>query len=216
MFNEDEIIRHFNPFLGKTPSQIGSLLGEGLQQRKNKYALLTKNILGEEKGNSLSSNNIVTKTIRLNSNNTPQEAISFPAFRYNDIVEETWDSSNFKAILERRFFCVFYKKRGERFYLEKIKFWQMPDEDILACKQVWEQTVECINKGSIVNEIKNNKRSSFFPKSKDHRISHVRPHARDSNDTYPLPVADKLTGVNEYTKHSFWLNKSYIESSIFL
>ena len=34
--------------------------------------------------------------------------------------------------------------------------------------------------------------------------------ARDAQDTYPLPVIDKLTGATEYTKHCFWINNTYI------
>ena len=32
--------------------------------------------------------------------------------------------------------------------------------------------------------------------------------------SYILPVEDKFTGLNEYTKHCFWLNNSYILSII--
>lgn len=44
----------------------------------------------------------------------------------------------------------------------------------------------------------------------------VRPHARNAADTYELPFADKLTGLTEYTKHSFWLNASYVKDEIYL
>jgi hypothetical protein len=39
---------------------------------------------------------------------------------------------------------------------------------------------------------------------------HVRPHAQRKNDTYPLPVADRKTGLLDYTKHCFWLNNNYV------
>ena len=44
----------------------------------------------------------------------------------------------------------------------------------------------------------------------ENKYCHVRPHAQNANDTYPLPVSDILTGVNEYTKQCFWLNNNYI------
>jgi len=46
--------------------------------------------------------------------------------------------------------------------------------------------------------------------------AHVRPHAQNANDTYPLPVADKLTGLTDYTKHCFWINASYVRDEIYL
>ena len=45
----------------------------------------------------------------------------------------------------------------------------------------------------------------------ENKVCHVRPHARDSKDTYPLPTKDKLTGLSEYTKQCFWINNKYLE-----
>ena len=47
---------------------------------------------------------------------------------------------------------------------------------------------------------------------KDNEVCHVRPHARDAQDTFPLPVPDRLTGLTCYTKHCFWLNSKYVET----
>jgi hypothetical protein len=44
----------------------------------------------------------------------------------------------------------------------------------------------------------------------------VRPHAKNTSDTFPLPIIDKLLNVSEYTKHSFWLNNSYVRDEIYL
>ena len=37
----------------------------------------------------------------------------------------------------------------------------------------------------------------------------------NKNDTFPLPFADKLTKLESYTKHSFWLNADYIKNNIY-
>ncbi len=71
--------------------------------------------------------------------------------------------------------------------------------------------------GEIVKEItEKGIRKTSFPKKTENRISHVRPHARNAADTYELPIADKLTGLTEYTKHCFWLNASYVKDEIYL
>ena len=44
----------------------------------------------------------------------------------------------------------------------------------------------------------------------ENEYCHVRPHAQKAIDVYPLPVKDKLTGLEEYTKQCFWLNNSYV------
>ena len=93
----------------------------------------------------------------------------------------------------------------------------MPYSDIMDAKSVWDKTIELINSGDIVNRISDKGvRYTNFPKQKDSRVSHVRPHANNADDTYPLPVKDKVTGLNDYTKHCFWINASYISNDIYL
>ena len=93
----------------------------------------------------------------------------------------------------------------------------MPHSDILEAKNVWEEMVKTVSNGEIVKEVtEKGVRKTFFPKKTDNRISHVRPHARNSEDTYELPLADKLTGLTEYTKHCFWLNAGYVKDKIYL
>ena len=65
--------------------------------------------------------------------------------------------------------------------------------------------------GNIVKYIDDNGRYfSYFPASSESPYVHVRPHAQNRDDALPLPVADKLTGLMRYPKHSFWLNRSYV------
>jgi hypothetical protein len=112
---------------------------------------------------------------------------------------------------------VFYQFEGEDLILRKVKFWNMPYSDILEAKNVWIEMVKTILNGEIVKEVTNKGiRKTFFPKKTENRISHVRPHARNKEDTYELPISDKLTGLSAYTKHCFWLNASYVRDEIYL
>jgi len=106
---------------------------------------------------------------------------------------------------------------GVNLILRKVKFWNIPYSDILEAKIVWEKMVKTVSNGEIVKEI-NDKgiRKTFFPKKTENRISHVRPHARNAEDTYELSVTHKLTGLTAYTKHCFWLNASYVIEEIYL
>ena len=93
----------------------------------------------------------------------------------------------------------------------------MSYSDIVVAKQVWDNTVKNIKQGKIVKEITDKGvRKTFFPKKTENRISHVRPHAKDKEDCYTLPVKDKLTGLTEYTKQCFWLNAKYVKDEIYL
>lgn len=218
---EDIVIAKFQPFYGKSAKQIEKELGLELNQKaKSYFANLTNAILGLELGQKIEEfekADIQVKTIRLKENNLPKENISFPTFRYEELIETEWEDSNFKNILESKFFFVFYQFERGNLILRKVKFWNMSYSDILEAKIVWEEMVKTVAKGEIVKEVtEKGIRKTFFPKKTENRISHVRPHARDANDTYELPVTDKLTGLKEYTKHCFWLNASYVRDEIYL
>ena len=135
---------------------------------------------------------------------------------YQELIVTDWEDSDFKNILESKFFFVFYQFEGENLILRKVKFWNMPYSDILEAKNVWEEMVKTVSNGKIVKEVtEKGVRKTYFPKKTENKVSHVRPHARNAADTYELPVVDKLTGLTEYTKHCFWLNASYVKNQIF-
>lgn len=218
---EEIVILKFHPFYGKSAEQIEQELGLELNQKaKSYFANLTNAILGIELGKKIEEfekADIQVKTIRLKENNLPKEDISFPTFEYQELVETDWEDSDFKNILESKFFFVFYQFEGEDLILRKVKFWNMPHSDILEAKDVWEKMVKTVSNGEIVKEITDKGiRKTNFPKKTENRVSHVRPHARNAADTYELPVADKLTGLTEFTKHCFWLNASYVKDEIYL
>jgi len=218
---EEVVILKFHPFYGKTAVQIEKELGLELNQNaKNYFANLTNSILGLELGQKIEEfekADIQVKTIRLKENDLPKEDISFPTFEYQELIETEWDDSDFKNILESKFFFVFYQFEGENLILRKVKFWNMPHSDILEAKNVWEEMVNLVLNGEIVKKVTDKGvRKTYFPKKTENRISHVRPHARDKEDTYELPLADKLTGLTAYTKHCFWLNASYVKDEIYL
>ena len=218
---EEIVILKFHPFYGKTAVQIEKELGLELNQKaKSYFANLTNAILGLELGQKIEEfekADIQVKTIRLKENDLPKEDISFPTFEYQELVETDWEDSDFKNILESKFFFVFYQFEGKNLILRKVKFWNMPYSDIVEAKKVWQEMVKTVSNGAIVKEVtEKGVRKTYFPKKTENKVSHVRPHSRNAADTYELPIADKLTGLNEYTKHCFWLNASYVKDEIYL
>lgn len=222
---EEIVIEKFKTYYGKTIEEILDKTGVELNtSAKSFYANLTKAILGIELNKEIEEfekAEIQVKTVRLKENNLPKEDMSFPNFKYEEIVNETWEDSDFKDILEHKFLFVFFQFQGKELVLRKVKFWNMPYSDLLEVEKVWTRTQQIVAKGEIVKEIKTDKngkevRFTNFPNKKFSSISHVRPHAKDASDTYPLPTQDKLTKENEYTKHCFWLNNSYVRDGIYL
>ncbi len=217
---EDIVTSKFKPYYGVSVEEINAILGGNLNRKaKSFYANLVKRILGIELGKKIEEfekAEIIVKTVRLKENNLPKESMSFPAFKYKEIVRRNWENSTLKTIFGQKFFFVFFQYQGDMLVFRKVKFWNMPYTDMQELKQVWTKTVVLIKHGKIVKAVVKGRNHTYFPKQKNHRISHVRPHAQNANDTYPLPVVDELTGWTSYTKHGFWLNASYVRDEIFL
>ena len=157
--------------------------------------------------------NIIPKTIRIEESGRIKESISFPAFKFNEIIEQEWETCDLREELEttKYMFFVFKKKKSEYVFMG-IKLWNMPETDIeTSVMEMWKKTYNTILNGNIVRYIKDGKRKTNFIGMRENEVCHVRPHARNSRDTFKLPVADKLTGATEYTKQCFWINNNYIK-----
>ena len=156
--------------------------------------------------------NIIPRTVRIEENGKIKESISFPAFKFSDIIEQDWETCDLRENLEttKYMFFVFKKERGS-YIFKGIKLWNMPEIDIeTSVMEMWKKTYNTIKTGNIVKYIKNGKRKTNFVGISENEVCHVRPHGRNSRDTIILPVPDKLTGVTEYTKQCFWINNNYI------
>ena len=154
--------------------------------------------------------NIVIKTIRINKNNRIKENMSFPIFKFKELIEEEWDDSTFGNYLrETKFLFVVYKyDDNDELRLKGCQFWNIPYDDLeKEVKVVWEKTKQLIKNGLKI-EVKNGKNCSNLPKISENRVCHVRPHGRNAQDTYELPDGRRLT------KQCFWLNNSYILSQL--
>lgn len=217
---EEIVIDKFKPYYEKkVPEIVAEIDFKINEDAKNFYALLTKSILGIELNQEIEEfqkAEIIVKTVRLKENNLPKEDISFPNFKYEEIVKQTWEETDFKDILEHKFLFVFYQFVGTDIILRKVKFWNMPYQDMIEVERVWNYTKEIISNGNIVKEFKDGIRYTNFPNKSFSKIAHVRPHAANAQDTFPLPFRDKITGAKEYTKHCFWLNNTYVRDEIFL
>ena len=150
--------------------------------------------------------NIVIKTIRLETNGHIKENMSFPAFRFKELVQEEWETSTFGTYLrETRFLFVVYRKdKNGVLHLKGSQFWNIPYTDLERdVKTVWEKTRRIVQEG-IQTAIVGKRKINNLPKQSANPVCHVRPHARNASDTYELPDG------RQFPKQCFWLNNSYI------
>lgn len=209
---ETYIMNKVERYYGKTQSELKALFCVDSTAKNLNEVLLAK-MLGitgkiaytEEFQNA----NIIPKTIRIQKNGHIKESMSFPTFKFTEIINETWEESTLLNYLEpaKFLFVVFRESENGEYVFERVKFWNIPLEDLEEVRKVWEQTVQVIKDGVQIH-FNGRVNCNNFPKSTENRVSHVRPHARDSSDTYPLPDG------REMLKQCFWFNRSYVESII--
>lgn len=210
---EEYVVGQIQKYAGNTEEELRRLFGISMENNsKNIKATIAYRILGIKgnKAEEFEKANIVLKTIRIEKNNTIKQSMSFPAFKFCELIEESWETSTFGNYLDQtRFLFVVYKQNDDdEWILKGCQFWNIPYNDLqVEVKGVWERTVETIKRGVCI-EHRNGKQYNNLPGMKDNEVCHVRPHGQNANDTYPLPDG------REMAKHCFWLNNTYILSQL--
>lgn len=210
---EDYVVKKINAYRGYSVDALCEKFEIEFQREpKNLEAILAYRILGIKgnKAEEFEKANIAVKTIRIGKNRKIKESMSFPTFKFKELIEEEWDDSIFGNYLrETRFLFVVYKfDENDKLHLRGCQFWNIPYKDLEGnVKEVWEETKAVLQEGLQIS-IVNGKYNNNFPKAAVNPVCHVRPHARNAQDTYELPDG------RQYPKQCFWLNNSYILSQL--
>ena len=188
----------FEPYIGKTIDEISVEIDYFKRSPNHKGFLrdVAVRILlaGKKSVSELDKAGIEMKTIRLKADGIPRESMSFPGFKFLEIVNEKWEESNFCDKIEKKFlFIVFRTDASGVERLERVKYWNMPYKDRMEAKRVWEDTKRRVKIDA-----------TNLPGQSESRVAHVRPKGRNGQDTLPTPQG------GQYLKQCFWLNNSYI------
>lgn len=209
---EQYVIDKVKPFFGMTQEMLKTRFGIETKAKNQNEVLLSRML--DIKGkiaytDEFQNANIIPKTIRIQKNGHIKESMSFPTFKFTEIINETWEESELRNYLEpaKFMFVIFRENDRNEYVFERIKFWNIPADDLEEVRKVWERTVAIIKDGVVI-EFDGRVNRNNLPKQSENPVSHVRPHARDMNDTYPLPDG------REMPKQCFWLNRSYIEQIV--
>ena len=217
---EDIIIDTISEYYGYSQRKLASMFELNISA-KNINESIVNRIFGEKtklsKTEEFLKANIVVKTIRVEENGSIKESMSFPYFKYTEIIEENWEDSALRTMLDntKYLFVIFKKKNGE-YKLSRAMFWNMPKSVIDdSAYKIWQATIDLIKEGRIIKgfDTKGNVKT-YFPKSNFNGVMHVRPHGTNKEDITPLPYKDQLTGRKSHTKHCFWFNSGYIKCII--
>lgn len=192
----------FRGYFGYSIDDLQNSLGTNYNKlSKGFYAQLTKHILGLKLDAQISEfvkAGITVKTIRLEKKGNLKESVSFPYFKYCNIIDQAWETSDLREIFLNPFLFIVFRKTESRIILSNAFFWSMPEADLGLIEKTWLETKKRIKEGA----------AESLPRSSETMVVHVRPHARDRSDTIPLPYGGELV------KKSFWLNRGYIAQNI--
>ena len=229
----DEIIlQRFKPYIDHSSIDIAEGFGldiHRIKSVKNLNAMVTRRILGlvgnPEEAAEFKSANISVKTIVYEGYYLPEQSMSFPPFKFKEIIEEDWEDSDvYEQMVAARFLFVVFSRDNKSVspVLRGAFFWNMPNEDITELWRVWEKTRTAINQGCGLQLNENGIVHNSLPKASQSYLAHVRPHTY--NAAYilkngvvignPAKDANPLPDGQWMTTQSFWFNRSYIQSII--
>lgn len=195
---------------------------DNVPDAKNRFNMIAHDLIGFDPllSEFLSKSGFIIKSCLIDEDFKIKESISFPAFKFEEVIKENRDNSKLRLMFSNARYLFFAFARKNSFVLKTVVEYRMPlnilDNEI---KKVWEETKNIINQGDIVKSISKDKNGKYkfltnFPSMKSNLYCHVRPHGRNSLDTFPLPYPDKLTGQTNFTKQCFWLSASYVSEII--
>lgn len=210
---EERFEEMLRPYIGKSCTELKAQFGI-TSTAKNINELLLAAMLGL-KGRLASTDefqkaSIVPKTIAIEPNGTIKESMSFPVMNFCAMMNETWEESTLYNLLAptKFLFIIFQKTEDGECYFQRIKFWNIPADDLEEVHHVWQRTVDTLREGVHIWKDSRGRNCNNLPKASESRVAHVRPHGIDSTDTAPLPTGGSMT------KQCFWLNNSYVRSQI--
>lgn len=221
---EQIIIDRFKPYLGLNYTEICQRLDMAPYQSKNKYADISGLIASAGKSKRISKSDefiksgIIMKTIRVNSNETIKESMSFKNIDYQEIFDnDSWTESELYEIFTSRFMFVVFKQKQDAtitipnnqtgelvtenaYILDNVFFWTMPPSELKIAEEYWKNIRQ--------NVLSNNIGLNAFWKISDNSLFHVRPKATCKAQKAPNPNG----GLCD--KYCYWFNAQYIKQII--
>ena len=199
---EHEVFRRFDRYVGLTLGEVGDSLEVPGSTGKGYIGAVLRRAFGAHspraKIREFEEMGISVKTTRISPDGMPYEAMSFPAFRYLELIEEIWEESTLLTQLDGLLFvpCLGVTKSTPHAdcVIQQPFLWRPQATQFETLRAEWEMFRDAIRAGN----------ADRLPTAASTEMIHVRPHARDSSDTDVAPV------VGPVVKKSFWLNRAFV------
>jgi DNA mismatch repair endonuclease MutH len=199
---EARIIEAFEPYVGLDFASLAQAVGREDKIGKAAVAQVVRAIVGERtsgRSGDFLRFGVELKTVPVDMSGRVVEAMSFPAFVHEELIFETWESSDLLGRLNRVLIVPVHRGRGATLRDTRLGspfFWSPAAPDLSGIRSEWERFRSLIEMGQ----------AQRLPLPSETRFIHVRPKGRNSSDR------DLAPGGIDVIKKSFWLNQSYVES----
>ena len=210
-----------NAYSGMTQKQLCRKFGINSKAKQLNFMIVQKmlGISGMSKATTeMEAAGIIFRTITVDKNGRPTEAMPFKTFEFEELINTPWDESYIREdFVDLKLMLLVFKEIDGVISFDKVCFWNAPNKVVDGqIKKMHEECAELVRKGEAFYYDKKGRLRDKFPKEdrNSNGVCHVRPHARRGADHYKLPITDKETGIISYTKQSFWFNKNFIEKII--
>ncbi|MCR5349352.1 MAG: hypothetical protein K6E20_00010 [Acholeplasmatales bacterium] len=161
---------------------------------------------------------IIFRTITIDKNGRPTEAMPFKSFEFEELINTPWDESSIREdFVDLKLMLFVFKEIDGVISFDRIVFWNAPNSVVDGViKDMHEKCADLVRNGQAFYFDSKGKIKDKFPKENrnSNKVCHVRPHARVGEDHYVLPTPDLETGITSYTKQSFWFNKDFVEKML--
>lgn len=227
----EEILKGIvNQYIGMSDRELCDRFGREYNNNKAQWNDLACKILGirDEHADEFEKANIKVKTIRIEENNSMRESMSFPPFKFMELVQEEYEDSTLHDYFdETRLFFFVWKKDDEVYRVKGCMLWNMSHRDLeVTVRREWERYKHIIQYDIKFEKcVDSNGKISFknnLPNKSETEIIHIRPHATkaayrfNNGEEYGNVERDaNILPNKEYmTNQSFWINNSFILEQI--
>lgn len=199
---EDAVLRRLTAYERRTLAEVARELGVPLSRAKSGAAVLVRRAIGvlndkasieefEERG-------IKVKIVPVSFAGRPYEAMSFPKFNHMEVWKEEWEESDLLHQLNRLLIVPLVRSERrtpkEKQVWGHAFFWSPSADQLVGIENEWRSYSRRIKEGD----------ADKLPGASQTQYIHVRPHARDSDDTEEAPR------VGQVVKKCFWLNQDFM------
>lgn len=199
---EDAVLKRLKAYERKTLAEVAKELKVPLSKAKSGAAVLVRRAIGvmNDKASiqEFKERGIQIKIVPVSFEGRPYEAMSFPKFNHMEVWKEEWEESDLLQQLNRMLIVPLVRRERktpkEKQVWGHAFFWSPSADQLNGIECEWRDYGRRIQVGE----------SNKLPGASETKYIHVRPHARDSDDTEQAPR------VGQVVKKCFWLNQDFI------